>query len=770
MNVPYVKALAAQVAGLQPVPAVHRVTALLKAGEEDTALHLMLYLNDRYRAGNPWVSDATWDALYDLADARFSQEAWDALNKPGGDAAAAEATGEDGTDDAGSVAVKPLPGAQRLAALREIPLAWYMSSRTKAKPTNKLIDKLLKSARERACDLVVADKLDGIALQLRYLHGKLASVATQGKDGCLGTDVTHVMQHCPNFPKTLPAGVSACIRAEGIFPRAAKAELDRLSGKGVALRNCAGGSIRRLQADARILHLHVVGLQIFGLEAGSYADCLETLEHWGFVTPRWECLAAVDVTPPHLSNRFASARDSLSVYEADGLVVSLDTVPPLEEAPDGNPDAWSLAYKEADLGGMVETVVTEVTWNCTKGGKWAPTIWVEPVVVGGVTVSKVSGVNGFFIEHGYTKGELDDRLKAGEEAPSRLPLGPGARVLLERSGDVVPNIAVVLTGAAEAATPPGAWREAGVEYLVTEEGGDVSIKMLVNQMNHSIKVLGFKGWGLSMLMEVVDGWAQKEDGAGLATWHRFMVECLAAEPEETWRAWLVDLPRKRELVVQQVRQLQALLHNASVEKWLVASGIFQGIAETTAKALVAALEAAHPGDVLSTWSREHELTLAQASGFGPETLALLRAGWPEWIALLDSIDEALEDFAAPDPVMYGGEPVKLAGASPVAAAFSAQANADLLEGKLPLTGVFYLSGVRSAPLVEALTSLGMTEQKSFNARKVDVLLYRSEQDKGVGKKLAVTDPDKAREVAAFLTQHSSLFDPAWVKRLLASLN
>ena len=49
MNVPYVKALAAQVAGLQPVPAVHRVTALLKAGEEDTALHLMLYLNDRYR-------------------------------------------------------------------------------------------------------------------------------------------------------------------------------------------------------------------------------------------------------------------------------------------------------------------------------------------------------------------------------------------------------------------------------------------------------------------------------------------------------------------------------------------------------------------------------------------------------------------------------------------------------------------------------------------------------------------------------------------------
>ena len=755
----------------QPVgKAVTCLDLLHEGNHDDRAVALMLALNDAYRQGKPLVSDATWDALYDWCEHKLSDDHWHAVSTPGGDEGGSAGT----PDEAPGKTIPVIVGSVRLAAMKEIPLAWYMSSRTKAKPTNKLLDKLLASARELDCELVIPDKLDGIALQLRYLDGKLVSVATQGKDGCIGTDVTHVMQHCPSFPKTLPGRTSACIRAEGIFPRAARAELERLSGKTVALRNCAGGSIRRLQADQRILHLHVVALQLFGQETGSYADSLETLEGWGFITPAWETRPACEVTPEYLNTRFAATRSSSGQYEADGLVVSLDTLPPREDAADGNPDAWSLAYKEADEAGLVKTVVSHVAWNCTKGGLWAPTIHVEPVVVGGVRVSKVSGVNGYFIRHGYTKGEADAARKLGNSPPAR-PINTGTILLLERSGDVVPNVSVVVTGAAEAATPPGAWREAGVEYLVTDTVGEVSVRMLANQMNHSLKVLGFKGWGVSMLEEVVAGWAQRDDFSGLTTWHNFIAECLAAEPEETWRAWLVDIPRRRELVVQQVQQLQTLLHNAGFEKWFVASGIFQGIAETTAKALATALaDAATPCCILSRWSKEHELALARASGFGPETIALLRSGWPEWIALLDCLDLTLDEFDADDPVLYGGGVKALPGAETnTRSPYTESVQAALLAGDAvtpnPLPQLFYLSGVRNAELVAALTGLGMTEQKSFNPRKVDVLLYRSARDKGVQKKLDVTDPAKAMNVLDFLRAHGDLFTPAFLARIEAAL-
>ena len=251
--------LHAQFAGLAPKAAVTRL-ASLHATSEDDALAALQQLNDLYRQARPVITDATWDALYAWAESRFSDAAWGVLSAAGGnDCVAAEYLEEE--SQAGKIA--PLPGAQRLSVLREVELTAYMSSRTKAKPTNGILAKLVdKHRRQGMTEWVVAAKLDGIALQLDYRAGKLVRAATQGKDGYLGTDVTHVVRHCPKVPVKLPQPVTLTVRCEAIFPRASQATLEKLSGKQVALRNCAGGSIRRLQADERLLHLHVVALQI----------------------------------------------------------------------------------------------------------------------------------------------------------------------------------------------------------------------------------------------------------------------------------------------------------------------------------------------------------------------------------------------------------------------------------------------------------------------------------------------------------------------------
>lgn len=755
------KDLHAQFAGLAPKAAVTRL-ASLHATSEDDALAALQQLNDLYRQARPAITDATWDALYAWAESRFSDAAWEVLSAAGGnDCVAAEDLEEE--SQAGKIA--PLPGAQRLSVLREVELTAYMSSRTKAKPTNGILAKLVdKHRRQGMTEWVVAAKLDGIALQLDYRAGKLVRAATQGKDGYFGTDVTHVVRHCPKVPVKLPQPVTLTVRCEAIFPRARQAALEKLSGKPVALRNCAGGSIRRLQADERLLHLHVVALQILDdSESGLvYSEQLEWLEELGFITPEWDIVQASTLTTSYLSNAFRSVREDDSPYDADGLVLSANVVPPQETG--GNPDDWSVAYKEADTTLLVETVVTEVRWNSTKGGRWSPTIHVEPVTVGGVLVGKVSGVNGFFIEHGYTREEAE-AAKSGGHALEAKPINTGAVVWLERSGDVVPNVAVVVRGAEKGATPPGAWRSDGTFYLVVDGDEEATLTRLVNQVCHSLKVLGFKGWGKALVRDAVATWAQEGRTLDLCHWHAFMVDCLVSDPAETWRAWLAAMPRKRELVVQQVRLLQQLLHNASFEQWLVASGIFQGVAATTARALKDALQAVEPEAELWHWDDRYTNTLKATAGFGPETVALLHSGWATWIQLLDDTAVAADEAAAGLPVFMGGDPVVTTGEQAAASPFTEETQARLLEGDMPLQGLFYLSGVRLPLLVAALEYAGMSEQKSFNAKKVDLLLYRSADDKGVQKKLDVTDADKTRTVAAFLDDHAQVFTPAFITRV-----
>lgn len=165
-------------------------------------------------------------------------------------------------------------------------------------------------------------------------------------------------------------------------------------------------------------------------------------------------------------------------YEIDGIVLTSATGIPEKPTIENPKD--TVAFKMPLAEQIAETTVTDVEWNLSRGGLLVPRVLIEPVTIGGATISKVTGHNAKFI------------VDSG--------LGPGSSVNIRRSGDVIPIIDTVLVPVEPALPAKGTFRWDGVHIRPAAEEvvGDPSRKLL-----HSLKVLGIKGAGSSAVEELV---------------------------------------------------------------------------------------------------------------------------------------------------------------------------------------------------------------------------------------------------------------------------
>ena len=144
--------------------------------------------------------------------------------------------------------------------------------------------------------------------------------------------------------------------------------------------------------------------------------------------------------------------ENLKLYEIDGIIV--------RENKYANPQTTNpknaFAFKMILADQVVETKVLEVEWNASKNGYLKPTIKVETCSIGGVTIQRATGFNGKFIQdHG---------------------IGPGAVVLLIRSGDVIPHISKVLQSVApQLPSNPYNWTSTGVDIVLQNASKDSQV-------------------------------------------------------------------------------------------------------------------------------------------------------------------------------------------------------------------------------------------------------------------------------------------------------
>jgi DNA ligase (NAD+) len=270
-------------------------------------------------------------------------------------------------------------------------------------------------------------KIDGLAVSLTYENGVLVRGATRG-DGRIGEDVTQNLRTIGSVPLRI-AGAPELIevRGEAYLPIAAfKALNERRAEKEEPTfanpRNSAAGSIRQLDpalAAERPLSTWIYGIgAVRGLDLATHMDEVEWLAERGFkINPDTDHHAGVEGVVKRC-HWWEERREQLD-YEIDGVVVKVDERALWRElGVVGREPRWAIAWKFPPT--TATTTMTKVVWNVGRTGHLVPFAMLEPVHVGGVTVTTATLHN--------------------EEDLERKDVRNGDEVVVMRAGDVIPQV------------------------------------------------------------------------------------------------------------------------------------------------------------------------------------------------------------------------------------------------------------------------------------------------------------------------------------------
>jgi DNA ligase (NAD+) len=308
------------------------------------------------------------------------------------------------------------------------------------------------------------DKIDGLSCSLRYEQGTLVRAATRG-DGQVGEDVTANVRHIADIPDRLndknPPDVFE-VRGEVYMEKGAflalNAVQEEAGGKLFANpRNAAAGSLR--QKDAAVTARRPLRFWAYGWGAASnvpgetQSAMARQLTDWGFpISPLLERVENVEAMLAHYIE-IGRQRPDLP-YEIDGVVYKVDRLDWQQrlgfvaKAP-----RWALAHKFP--AERAETTLEAIDIQVGRTGKLTPVGRLAPVMVGGVTVTNVTLHN---------RDEI-----------ARLGVRPGDRVIVQRAGDVIPQLVDNLSRDV-ARTPylfPECCPECGSEAVAEEDEVDV---------------------------------------------------------------------------------------------------------------------------------------------------------------------------------------------------------------------------------------------------------------------------------------------------------
>lgn len=281
---------------------------------------------------------------------------------------------------------------------------------------------------DQTIEIFAEQKIDGSSCSLRYENRKLVSAATRG-DGQVGEDITANIKTLDNVPQSLPSDAPDIleVRGEVYMPKssfmALNAERDEKGEQKFANpRNAAAGSLRQL--DTRITASR--NLKFFGYALGQISNPIadtqqgirDQLSAWGFDVPSPFVVADNVAGLMDYYNAVMNLRPDLE-YDIDGIVYKVnelslqDRLGFVSRAP-----RWAIAHKFP--AEQAVTILNDITIQVGRTGALTPVAELEPITVGGVVVSRATLHNQDEIE--------------------RKDVRVGDKVLLQRAGDVIPQI------------------------------------------------------------------------------------------------------------------------------------------------------------------------------------------------------------------------------------------------------------------------------------------------------------------------------------------
>ncbi|HAA56529.1 MAG TPA: DNA ligase (NAD(+)) LigA [Myxococcales bacterium] len=296
---------------------------------------------------------------------------------------------------------------------------------------DKRLKRQLDLPENEILEYIVEPKIDGIAISLTYEEGTFMVGATRG-DGVNGEDITSNLRTLETIPLSLRKGERPIppifeVRGEAYMPKDGfeafnRKLLDNGDKPFANPRNATAGSLKQL--DPKNTAKRPLAAFIYapgymeGVEFATHWDFLQSLREWGFSIPAFnqKCQGAEEVLLRY--DEILDKRNTLN-YEIDGMVVKLndyalqEKVGAISKSP-----RWAIAFKFPPQ--QETTKILDIDVQVGRTGKLTPVAHLEPVLVGGVTVSRATLHN---------QDEIDKK-----------DVRIGDTVLIQRAGDVIPEV------------------------------------------------------------------------------------------------------------------------------------------------------------------------------------------------------------------------------------------------------------------------------------------------------------------------------------------
>lgn len=351
-------------------------------------------------------------------------------------------------------------------------LPYTMGSLDKVRYGEGAIDRWYK--RVGVQEVVVTEKLDGLSA-LFVSDGKSKKLYLRG-DGVKGVDVSRVCTKI-KFP-----AMPCVVRGEILLS-------NEKTPEGSIGRSLVNGWLHRSLDQSNPLPDELVGCDFVGYQVIEPSglvrkDQMKWMYDRAFKIPRFEvCGKMSEETLKEILVKWKGE----SKYPLDGIVIGKNSIPAGVGGGEAKNPVDAVAFKASLDDQKEETVVKSVEWNLSRQGLWIPTILIEQVEIGGAKIQRLSGHNAAMIE------------KNG--------IGEGARIIVRRSGDVIPTLDTVLDGVEAEMPPEGSWEwDATHTHAKRKEGAiEGNDEAQVKSLLHALQTLEVDGIGPGLVKKMVEG-------------------------------------------------------------------------------------------------------------------------------------------------------------------------------------------------------------------------------------------------------------------------
>jgi len=349
----------------------------------------------------------------------------------------------------------------------KVKLPFYLGSMDKIKPPS---NKLEQWKDKYSSPYIMMDKLDGVSGLLVYSNNKVR-LYTRGT-ATHGMDISILLNYIPQIPtydivmKKFKGQTVVAFRGELIISKTKFEKKWAIIMKNA--RNAVAGLVNSKTIDPTLAHdTHFVVYQVVS-PVLTMSEQLVIINSLDFKTVHSKLIDKLnyDILSAYLLKR----RDK-SKYIIDGIIVTNDKVHSINVK--GNPE-YSFAFKDILEDQKALTTVTNIEWNESKDGYLIPTIIVNSVDIGGVTIKRITGNNAKFI--------MDNMI------------GIGSKVEIIRSNDVIPKIEKIITKVTPILPTNKKWKwsETHVHIISTEKHSN---DMMIKNIYHFFSILDTVGLG-----------------------------------------------------------------------------------------------------------------------------------------------------------------------------------------------------------------------------------------------------------------------------------